>query len=81
MSDHPSVSIIVPILNEEGSLKKFYNELKSALSEYPEHEIIFINDGSDDNSNQIIISLAESDICITVIQFFKNYGKSCLEPG
>ena len=76
MSDHPSVSIIVPILNEEGSLKQFYNELKAVLSEYPEHEIIFIDDGSDDNSNKIIRSLAEDDISITVIQFFKNYGKA-----
>ena len=76
MSDHPSVSIIVTILNEEGSLKQFYNELKTALSEYPEHEIIFIDDGSDDSSNKIIRSLAEGDICITVIQFFKNYGKA-----
>ncbi len=76
MSDHPSVSIIVPILNEEGSLQQFYNELKAALSEYPDHEIIFIDDGSDDSSNNIIRSLAEGDICITVIQFFKNYGKA-----
>ena len=76
MNDHSSVSIIVPILNEEGSLKQFYNELKTALSEYPEYEIIFIDDGSDDSSNKIIRSLAEGDICITVIQFFKNYGKA-----
>ena len=33
MSDHPSVSIIVPIFNEEGSLKQFYNELKAAYAE------------------------------------------------
>ena len=76
MSDHPSVSIIVPVLNEENSLKKFYSELTEALSAYSEHEIIFIDDGSDDNSNEIIRGLAESDICVTVIQLFKNYGKA-----
>ncbi len=76
MSDHPSVSIIIPILNEEDSLQQLYKELKAALSEHPEHEIIFIDDGSDDSSNKIIRSLAEGDICITVVQFFKNYGKA-----
>ena len=76
MNDNPSVSIVVPILNEEGSLEKFYRELKRALTEYHEHEIIFIDDGSDDNSNKIIRGLAEDDIHIHMIQFFKNYGKA-----
>ena len=75
MSDNSSVSIIVPVLNEEGSLEIFYSEISHALEGYPEWEIIFIDDGSDDDSNKIIRKLADDDSRITLIQFFKNFGK------
>ncbi|HIG50710.1 MAG TPA: glycosyltransferase, partial [Candidatus Marinimicrobia bacterium] len=51
MTENPSISIIVPILNEEGSLDKFYIETKTSLNEYSNWELIFIDDGSDDDSN------------------------------
>ena len=76
MSDHPSVSIIVPVLNEEDSLEIFYRETFNAVKEYPEFEFIFIDDGSDDDSNKIIKRLAEDNNRITLIQLFKNFGKS-----
>ena len=75
MSSNPSISIIVPVLNEEGSLNIFYKEISNALKGFREWEIIFIDDGSDDNSNKIIRSLADDDNRITLIQFFKNFGK------
>ena len=76
MSSNPSISIIVPVLNEEGSLDIFYKEISNALKGFREWEIIFIDDGSDDNSNKIIRSLADDDNRITLIQFFKNFGKA-----
>jgi len=41
MTENPSISIIVPVLNEEGSLDKFYNETTKSLNEYSNWEIIF----------------------------------------
>ena len=76
MNDNSSVSIIVPVLNEEGSLEIFYSETSHALQGYPEWEIIFIDDGSDDDSNKIIRKLADDDSRITLIKFFKNFGKA-----
>ena len=76
MSSNPSISIIVPVLNEEGSLDIFYKEISNALKGFREWEIIFIDDGSDDDSNKIIRSLADDDNRITLIQFFKNFGKA-----
>ena len=76
MSSNPSISIIVPVLNEEGSLDIFYKEISNALKGFPEWEIIFIDDGSGDESNNIIKRLADDDGRITLIQFFKNFGKS-----
>ena len=76
MSNNPSVSIIVPVLNEEGSLEIFYREVINALQGFIEWEIIFIDDGSDDDSNKIIRRLANDESRVTLIQFFKNFGKS-----
>ena len=76
MTENPSISIIVPILNEEGSLDKFYIETKTSLNEYSNWELIFIDDGSDDESNNIIRKIADNDSRVFVIQFFKNFGKA-----
>jgi len=76
MTENPSISIIVPILNEEGSLDKFYIETKTSLNEYSNWELIFIDDGSDDESNNIIREIADNDSRVFVIQFFKNFGKA-----
>ena len=43
MSNNPSISIIVPVLDEEGSLEIFYSEITTALIEYPEYEVIFVD--------------------------------------
>ena len=76
MTENPSISIIVPVLNEEGSLDKFYNETIKSLNEYSNWEIIIIDDGSDDESYNIMRKLAEKDNRVSIIQFFKNFGKA-----
>ena len=76
MTENPSISIIVPVLNEEGSLDKFYNETTKSLNEYSNLEIIFIDDGSDDESYNIMRKLADEDNRVSIIQFFKNFGKA-----
>ena len=76
MTENPSISIIVPVLNEEGSLDKFYNETTKSLNEHSNWEIIFIDDGSDDESYNIMRKLADEDNRVSIIQFFKNFGKA-----
>ena len=76
MTEIPSISIIVPVLNEEGSLDKFYNETTKSLNEHSNWEIIFIDDGSDDESYNIMRKLADEDNRVSIIQFFKNFGKA-----
>ena len=76
MTENPSISIIVPVLNEEGSLDKFYNETIKSLNEYSNWEIIIIDDGSNDESYNIMRKLADEDNRVSIIQFFKNFGKA-----
>ena len=76
MNENPSISIIVPVLNEEGSLEKFYEESSNSLAAYSNWELIFIDDGSDDETNNIMRKIADNDSRVFVIQFFKNFGKA-----
>jgi glycosyltransferase involved in cell wall biosynthesis len=72
------ISIIVPLFNEEESLNPLYEQIISSLTNMgkPDYEIIFVDDGSTDNSLNVIKELSQSDSNIKYISFRKNYGKS-----
>lgn len=69
------LSIIIPIYNEEGNLQLLYERItKVAASITNDYELIFINDGSRDNSLPLIVSLALSDQHVRYINFSRNFG-------
>lgn len=71
------LSIIIPLFNEEKNLASLYSELKSALKSFGEsYEIIFVDDGSADNSWSVLEKLHTADKDIKGIQFRKNSGKA-----
>jgi glycosyltransferase involved in cell wall biosynthesis len=71
------ISVVIPLYNEEESLKPLYIDLKKTLRGIScDHEIIFIDDGSNDKSLQIIKDLAKTDNKIRYFSFRTNYGKS-----
>ncbi len=71
------ISVIIPMLNEEESLPELTGRLHKALSETGKsHEIIFIDDGSTDQSFDRVRSLKEKYPVIRAIRFNKNFGKS-----
>ncbi len=73
----PYLSIIIPLLNEEGNLELLHQKLTEALQpqELP-YEIIFINDGSTDGSAEILEALFQRDAAVQVIHFRQNFGKT-----
>lgn len=72
-----NLSVVIPLLNEEESLPELYQWIVKVMraNDYS-YEIIFIDDGSTDNSWQLIQSLSEKDPAVKGIRFQKNYGKS-----
>ncbi|MGY5849723.1 glycosyltransferase family 2 protein [Salegentibacter sp. F14] len=71
------LSIVIPLLNEEQSLVELYNWIAKVMrSNSFSHEIIFIDDGSTDNSWKTIEALADNDTAVKGIKFNRNYGKS-----
>ena len=71
-----SVSIVIPVYNEDESIPSLYSEVKNALEIFPSHEIIFINDGSYDNSLEEITKLVEKDSSVLAIDLYNNFGKA-----
>ena len=72
-----NISVVIPLLNEQESLNELHDWIAKVMrSNHFSYEIIFIDDGSTDNSWQTIESLVEKDTNVKGIQFLKNYGKS-----
>ncbi len=81
VSQPVDVSIVVPLLNEDSSLKELHSKIADAIKNYS-YEILFIDDGSTDSSWQVITELRESDDRIKAVRFRRNYGKSdALQTG
>ncbi len=78
MTDNtPYLSIVIPLLNEEGNLILLHQKLTEVLRELGQpYEIIFINDGSTDASPRILNELFETDPAVQVIHFQRNFGKT-----
>lgn len=73
----PRVSVVVPLLNEEESLRELYQRLKAVFARMKStYEIIFVDDGSTDGSFQVLKDLHVSDPNVKAIRFRRNFGKS-----
>ena len=71
------LSIIIPLFNEEESLEELNKAIKKAVSNMDiDFEVIYIDDGSTDNSWNIITNLSETSFNLKGIKFLRNFGKS-----
>jgi glycosyltransferase involved in cell wall biosynthesis len=72
-----NISIIIPLLNEQESLPELTSWITKVMSANNfSYEVIFIDDGSTDNSWKVIENLSKENSEIKGIRFLKNYGKS-----
>lgn len=77
MALNQSLSIIIPVYNEENNLLPLYTELRTVLNKIEAaYEIIYIEDGSTDHSFQKLSELRAIDHSIQVIQFRRNFGQT-----
>jgi glycosyltransferase involved in cell wall biosynthesis len=77
MENQKSLSVIIPVFNEENNLSPLYSELTDVLINLNlSYEIIFIDDGSTDNSFQILSGIHTADNLVKIIQFRRNFGQT-----
>jgi len=71
------LTIIVPVYNEQHNIRQLLSNVQVVMDkEQYAYEIIFVNDGSQDGSSEILSSLAEHDTHVKVIHFRRNYGQT-----
>jgi len=71
----PTYSVVAPVYNEEGNLRKFYDIVRDVMSGLGETwELILVNDGSRDSSLAIMQELASVDSHVKFINFARNFG-------
>ncbi len=71
------ISVVIPLLNEQDSLNELHDWIAKVMqSNHFSYEIIFIDDGSTDDSWQAISQLSNDNHQVKGIRFFKNFGKS-----
>jgi len=71
VTGNPHISVVIPVYNEAESLAQLQSELTKVLTDY-DHELVFVDDGSDDNSLQMIHRGSR----VRVVEFAKNTGQS-----
>lgn len=71
-----TISIIVPLFNEEDNLEQLHREIQSVYNEVPIMEVIYIDDGSTDGSLAFLKNLQAKDDKVKIISFRRNYGQT-----
>ena len=75
MSQNQKISVVIPVFNEEESIRPLYSKIINELESF-DAEIIFINDGSSDKTRKNILEIIESDNNVFMIDFMRNFGKA-----
>ena len=75
-SKNPFISLIVPVYNEQASIEPFIEAVSPILAKTGcEYEIVFINDGSTDDTGKVLKNTLSSLSNAMVITFSRNFGK------
>lgn len=70
------LSLVVPCYNEEGNIKTFYNYVKEKYTSIKNYELVFVNDGSRDNTFKELKEISSLDKkYVKVLSFSRNFGK------
>jgi glycosyltransferase involved in cell wall biosynthesis len=73
----PILSFVLPVYNERDSLRTLHQKITETMKGRPEsYEMVFVDDGSTDGSIEVLTALHQSDPCVKVVQFRRNFGKS-----
>ena len=74
--NNPIISIIAPCYNEEETIEPFLRRIEEILTQINEpYEIVFINDGSKDNTLNVLLNAKQNFKNIRIINFSRNFGK------
>lgn len=68
-------SVVIPVYNEEAVVQESYRRLKAVMGSTGEaYELIFVNDGSRDKTEEMVSALCDADSCVRLLSFSRNFG-------
>ncbi len=71
------ISVVIPAYNEEENIPVLYERLKNVLERLGEnYEVIFVDDGSEDRTPEVLRDIAKRDRSVKVVRFRRNYGQT-----
>ncbi len=71
------LSVVIPIYNEEKNIAPLYEELQGVLHSLPyDHEIVFVDDGSQDRSLELLETIQQGDSKVVLVSFRRNFGQT-----
>ncbi len=74
-SSGPEISVVIPVFNEEENLPLLFERLLSVLTdEFIDFEVVFVDDGSRDRSQEFLAALARQDRRVTIVELARNFG-------
>ena len=72
----PSISVIIPVYNEAKSLPELHAALTPLYADFPETEVVFVDDGSKDEGLSVLKQIAAKDSRVKIISFHRNHGQT-----
>src|SRR5688572_1431362 len=73
----PTISIVIPLFNEADNILPLYQHLRAAMEDGGRTwEVIFVDDGSTDNTFQVLQNLHRQDDRVRVVQLRRNFGQT-----
>jgi glycosyltransferase involved in cell wall biosynthesis len=76
MTNHPFVTIVVPMMDEEANAGPLVDAVAAALGDEPAWELILVDDGSRDRTREVIAAVAREDPRVRLVALARNYGQS-----
>ena len=71
----PELSVVIPVFNEADSLESLHTEIGHALADF-EYEVLYVDDGSTDNSFSVLTDIQKKSKNVRVIRFRRNFGQT-----
>lgn len=72
----PEISVVIPLLNEQDNIGPLYEQITQTLAGEHSYEVLFIDDGSTDNSFEALRGLVDRDDKVRIIRFRRNFGQT-----